>query len=110
MNRIAGLLGMAAKSGQLLAGTASVEAAIKRHQVFLVICGGDMSARTIKNFTNLCQVNGIDFRTFATMEEMGQWIGRPGRGVLGVKSQQLAKAIKVSVEERLGDPSLTSLE
>jgi ribosomal protein L7Ae-like RNA K-turn-binding protein len=110
MNRIAGLLGMAAKSGQLLAGTASVEAAVKRRQVLLVICGGDLSARTIRNFKNLCETYQVDFSTIATIAELGQWIGRPGRGVLGVKSPRLAKAIKVSVEERLGDPSLTSLE
>jgi len=110
MNKIAGLLGMTAKSGQLLAGTAAVEAAIKRRQVFLVICAGDLSPKTIKNFAYLCQKHEVDYSAYATIAELGHWIGRPGRGILGVKSVRLAQAIKALLEERPGDPSLIKAE
>jgi ribosomal protein L7Ae-like RNA K-turn-binding protein len=110
MNRIAGLLGMAAKSGQLLAGTAAVETAIKSRRVLLVICAKDLSPKTIKNFNYFCQTFQIDFYTLASIAEIGHWIGRPGRGVLGVKSVGLAKAIKILLEERPGDPLLTKPE
>jgi ribosomal protein L7Ae-like RNA K-turn-binding protein len=110
MNRIAGLLGMAAKSGQLLAGTAAVEAAIKNRKVLLVICANDLSPKTVKNFNYFCQTYQIAFYTYASIAEIGHWIGRPGRGVLGVKSVEMARAIKVLLEERPGDPLLIKPE
>lgn len=86
-------MGFAAKAGQLIAGTEAVLAAIKKHRVYLVLCAGDLADRTKRNFQGLCESNNINFFSLATREELGHWIGRPGRGVVGVASRQFAATI-----------------
>jgi len=94
MNKIATLLGFAAKAGQLEIGSASVEAAIKKKRAFLVICAADLSPKTQKSFAHWCELQQIPFYLYGKRAELGQWIGRPERGVLGVISKQFAAAIK----------------
>ncbi len=93
MKRLQTLLGFAAKAGALVAGSAAVEAGIKKRQIKLVICAADLSAKTIKNFNFLCKENQIDFYCFGSHSDLGHWIGNPGRGVIGVTSKQFASAI-----------------
>ncbi|HOJ77157.1 MAG TPA: ribosomal L7Ae/L30e/S12e/Gadd45 family protein [Bacillota bacterium] len=93
MNKLATLLGFASKSGQLVLGSASVESAIKKRQVRLVICATDLSPKTLKNFQYLCEVSKIRFICYGLRVELGQWVGAPERGVIGVISNQFATAI-----------------
>lgn len=93
MKRLQALLGFAAKAGALVTGSAAVEAGIKQRQIELVICATDLSAKTIKNFNYLCKKNGVRLYCFGILSELGRWVGRPGRGVIGVTSKQFADAI-----------------
>ncbi len=93
MKRLQTLLGFAAKAGALVSGSAAVEVGIKKRQIKLVICATDLSAKTIKNFNYLCNENKIRFYCFGGLSELGHWVGRPGRGVIGVTSEQFAGAI-----------------
>ncbi len=87
------MLGFAAKAGQLVTGSTAVEVALKKHRVYLVICATDLAARTVKKFNSLCQFHRIAFYNFSTRSELGQWIGIPERGVIGVVSKQFAGTI-----------------
>lgn len=91
--KLKSLLGFAAKAGNLAIGTAAVERAISRRQVYLVICAQDLSPKTIKNFQYLCQVNAVEFHCFGSRNELGNWIGKPERGIIGVTSSQFAAAM-----------------
>ena len=91
--KLKSLLGFAVKAGDLAVGTAAVERAIIRRQVYLVICAQDLSPKTIKNFQYLCQVNSVEFYCFGTRNELGNWIGMPERGIIGVTSRQFATAM-----------------
>lgn len=93
MKRLRALLGFAAKAGVLVAGSAAVEAGIKKGRVKLVICAADLSAKTIAKFNYLCKENRIRFYCCGAISEIGLWIGNPGRGVIGVTSKQFADAI-----------------
>jgi ribosomal protein L7Ae-like RNA K-turn-binding protein len=88
--KLQSLLGFASKAGNLTAGTAAVENAIKKRRVFLVICATDLSAKTIKNFQYLCQVNEVQFYCYGTRAELGKWIGLPERGIIGITARQFA--------------------
>jgi ribosomal protein L7Ae-like RNA K-turn-binding protein len=99
MSKIEAMLGFAAKAGQIITGSAAVEAAIKKHHVYLVICAGDLAARTIKNFSSLCRLYQIEFVNFSTRVEMGRWVGHPDRGVIGVVSKQFARTIGLLLKE-----------
>ncbi len=93
MKQLQTLLGFAAKAGVLISGSAAVEAGIKKGQIKLVICAADLSARTIKKFEYLCKENLVIFYCFGALSELSHWIGKPGRGVIGVSSKQFAGAI-----------------
>jgi ribosomal protein L7Ae-like RNA K-turn-binding protein len=92
--KIQSLLGFASKAGQVAAGTAAVESAIKKRRVFLVICATDLSARTIKNFQYWCQAGEVPFYCYGTRAELGKWIGTPGRGVIGIASRRFTASLK----------------
>jgi ribosomal protein L7Ae-like RNA K-turn-binding protein len=108
MSKLATMLGFASKAGQLITGSAAVAVAIKRHRVHLVICAGDLAERTLRNFRGLCESNQIKFYSLATREELGHWIGRPERGVIGVSSKQFAGALVSLCEEFNTEDSLSS--
>jgi ribosomal protein L7Ae-like RNA K-turn-binding protein len=93
MTQIEAVLGLAAKAGKVVAGTAGVEAAIKRKQVVIVICAIDLSPKTIKNLRYRCEQNAIRFVCYGSREELGHCTGRPGRGIFGVTSAEFAKAL-----------------
>jgi ribosomal protein L7Ae-like RNA K-turn-binding protein len=99
MSKVEAMLGFAAKAGQIVTGSAAVAAAIKKRHVYLVICTRDLSTRTIKNFSSLCSLYKIDFVNFSTRIEVGKWVGRPDRGVIGVVSKQFAAAIRLLLKE-----------
>lgn len=93
MKRLRTLLGFAAKAGAVIAGSAAVEAGIKKRKVKLVICAVDLSERTFAKFDYLCQENRICFYSCGALSELSLWIGNPGRGVIGITSKQFADAI-----------------
>lgn len=99
MNSIATLLGMATKAGRLVSGTAAVEAGLKRHQVLLVICAADLAPRTIRNFNFWCEKYQASFFCYGTRSELGKWIGRPERGLIGITGADFAGAIRSRLEE-----------
>lgn len=94
MKNLEAMLGLASKAGQLIAGTAKVEKALKKHQVRLVICAQDLSPRTLKNFNELCKENQVDFYCFGSRFQLGRCIGIPQRGVVGIISNQFAAVIR----------------
>ncbi len=94
MNKITTLLGFAAKAGELVTGSAGVEALIKKKKVFLVICATDLSPKTQKRFAHWCELQQIPFYMYGERAKLGQWIGRPEHGIVGVISKQFSAAIK----------------
>ena len=55
--RILSMLGLAAKSGNLVSGEFSTEKAVKERKARLVIVAEDASEATKKNFRNLCKTD-----------------------------------------------------
>ncbi|HEX7713814.1 MAG TPA: ribosomal L7Ae/L30e/S12e/Gadd45 family protein [Bacillota bacterium] len=100
MNSITTLLGMAARAGRLVSGTAAVEAGLKRQQVLLVICATDLAPRTIRNFSFWCEKYHAGFFCYGTRSELGKCIGRPERGLIGVTGVDFAGAIRSRLEEK----------
>jgi ribosomal protein L7Ae-like RNA K-turn-binding protein len=93
MKKLQTMLGFAAKSRQLISGSTTVEERLKKGQVYLVICAQDLAPRTIKNFTELCKPKQIPFYCYGSCADLGHWIGKPGRGVIGITSNHFAATI-----------------
>ncbi|MCL6590210.1 MAG: L7Ae/L30e/S12e/Gadd45 family ribosomal protein [Firmicutes bacterium] len=94
MKQIAAMIGLASKAGQLIAGTAAVEAALKKGRVKMVICAADLAPRTLKKMEDLCHKNQVGFLKLGTRLDLGKWSGYPERGVLGIVSSQFTGAIR----------------
>jgi len=92
-------LGLAFRSGQLLAGREKVFAGLKAGDVSLVICSHDLSARTLKDVQlALEQYGNVPVLMGPDQIEAGGAIGRSGTGVFGLTgtafSRPLAGALK----------------
>jgi ribosomal protein L7Ae-like RNA K-turn-binding protein len=94
MTKIESMLGFAAKSRQLISGSTTVEERLKKGQVYLVICAQDLSPKTINNFSRLCESRKIPFYCYGSCSNLGHWIGKPGRGVVGIISTHFAATIR----------------
>lgn len=94
MTKLQSIIGFAAKSRQLISGSTTVEVAIKKGQVHLVICAEDLSIKTIHNFKRLCETKKISFYCYGSCSDLGHWIGKPGRGVIGIVSNHFAATVR----------------
>jgi ribosomal protein L7Ae-like RNA K-turn-binding protein len=94
MKKIQSMLGFAAKSRQLISGSTTVEERLKKGEVYLVICAFDLSPKTINHFKHLCETRQIAFFCYGSCQDLGHWIGKPGRGVVGIVSTHFAAIIR----------------
>lgn len=98
MNKIYSLLGLAAKSGNLVSGEFAVEKAVKSGKAVLVIVSGDASNNTEKLFGNMCAFYEVPLFRYGTKEELGHAIGKEIRASLAVTEEGFGKSIKKHLE------------
>ena len=91
------MLGIAAKSGNVVSGEFSTEKAVKTGHAYLVIVSEEASANTNKMFTNMTDYYEVPMYVFGTKDELGRCIGKEFRASLAITDDNLAKA----VEEKL---------
>ena len=69
-NRVFQMLGIAAKSGNVVSGEFSTEKAIKTGHAFLVIVSEEASENTNKMFSNMTEFYEVPMYVFGTKEEL----------------------------------------
>ena len=88
------MLGIAAKSGNVVSGEFSTEKAVKTGHAFLVIVSEEASANTNKMFTNMTDFYEVPMYVFGTKEELGRCIGKEFRASLAIVDENLANAVE----------------
>ena len=88
------MLGIAAKSGNVVSGEFSTEKAVKTGHAFLVIVSEEASANTNKMFTNMTDFYEVPMYIFGTKEELGRCIGKEFRASLAIVDENLANAVE----------------
>lgn len=88
------MLGIAAKSGNVVSGEFSTEKAVKTGHAFLVIVSEEASANTNKMFTNMTEFYEVPMYVFGTKEELGRCIGKEFRASLAITDENLANAVE----------------
>ena len=96
-NRVLQMLGIAAKSGNVVSGEFSTEKAVKTGQAFLVIVSEEASDNTNKMFTNMTDFYEVPMYVFGTKEELGRCIGKEFRASLAIIDENLAKAVETKL-------------
>lgn len=94
INKVNGLLGLSAKSGNILAGTDLVLDEMFKKRVKLVILASDASEKTKKNMKYYCDKANVEIVIYGTIEENSKAIGKKNKAVLAIKDRSLADAIK----------------
>ena len=94
INKVNGLLGLSAKSGNILAGTDLVLDEMLKNRVKLVILASDASEKTKKNMKYYCDKANVEIVIYGTNEENSKAIGKKNKAVLAIKDRNLADAIK----------------
>lgn len=92
-NRVLQMLGIAAKSGNVVSGEFSTEKAIKSGKAYLVIVSEEASDNTLKMFTNMTNFYEVPMHVFGTKDELGRCIGKQFRASLAITDENLANAV-----------------
>lgn len=93
-DRVLSYLGLAQKSGQMVAGFNAVAAAIGKGRIKLVVMAGDISEHTAEKVERFCLRGQIPCFYLADRNKVGKAIGRDNRAVLGITSRELASALE----------------
>ncbi len=91
------MLGIAAKSGNVVSGEFSTEKAVKTGHAYLVIVSEEASNNTNKMFTNMTSFYEVPMYVFGTKEELGRCIGKEFRASLAITDENLAKAVEAKL-------------
>ena len=92
------MLGIAAKSGNVVSGEFSTEKAVKTGQAYMVIVSEEASANTNKMFTNMTSFYEVPMYVFGTKEELGRCIGKEFRASLAITDEHLANAVEAKLK------------
>ena len=92
------MLGIPAKSGNVVSGEFSTEKAVKTGHAYLVIVSEEASDNTNKMFTNMTDFYEVPMYVFGTKEELGRCIGKEFRASLAITDENLANAVEAKLK------------
>ncbi len=98
-NRLAGMIGLAMKSGNVASGELAATESIKAGRAALVIIAKDASENTRDRFISLCRSRRVEPYSFGTREELGTLIGKNERSVLVITDHGFADVINKLFKE-----------
>lgn len=97
-HKILSLLGLAARSRNLVSGEFAVEKSVKSGHAYLVLAANDASGNTRKMYKNMCEYYHVPLYFFSNRSELGHAIGKEFRAAVAVEDQGFAKAIRGKLE------------
>ncbi len=92
------MLGIAAKSGNVVSGEFSTEKAIKSGRAYLVVVSEEASENTTKMFENMTEFYEVPMYVFGTKDELGRCIGKEFRASLAIIDENLANAVEAKLK------------
>ncbi|MBR6771258.1 MAG: ribosomal L7Ae/L30e/S12e/Gadd45 family protein [Lachnospiraceae bacterium] len=98
MNKIYSLLGLAAKSRNVVSGEFATEKAIKTGKASMVIVSGDASDNTVKKFSNMCDFYGVSMFQYGKKEELGHAMGKGARSSAAILDEGFTKTLTKHLE------------
>ena len=92
--KILGLIGLAARARKIYFGADSVELAIQKKKVQLVIIAMDASDRTKDKFKKVCGEQKIPIIIEGEIAILSKAIGKSNKAIIGIEDINLAKEIQ----------------
>lgn len=101
-DKILSLLGLAARSRNVVSGGFATEQAVKSGKAQLVLIAQDASGNTRKKFSNMCEFYEVPYEIYGMKEVVGHSMGKEERTVLAVTDAGFAG----SIQKHLADSRL----
>lgn len=98
-DKVLSMLGLAARSRNVVSGGFATEAAVKEGKAALVIIAEDASGNTRKKYSNMCDFYEVPCAVHGTKAVLGHSMGKDERSVLAVTNEGFADSIR----KHLGD-------
>lgn len=93
-DRVLSMLGIAAKSGNVVSGEFSTEKAVKSGHAYLVIVSEEASDNTKKHFKDMTDFYEVPMYCYGDKESLGRCIGKEFRASIAIIDENLAKAVE----------------
>ncbi len=93
-DKVLSMLGLAARSKNLVSGGYMTEQAIKSGRAYLVVIAEDASDNTKKRFGNMCEFRGVPYEYYSEKEILGHAVGKEERTVVAVTDAGFADSIR----------------
>lgn len=97
--KVLSLLGLAARSRNVVSGGFATENAVKSGKAYLVIAAGDASDNTKKKFQNMCEFYDCPFYLFGKKAEIGHSMGKEDRTSVALTDSGFADSIRKHLED-----------
>lgn len=93
--RVKNLIGLAQRAGKLLSGEGTVESAIRRGKVKMLILAEDASDNTKKLFNNMAAGANVPIFMYGTKQELGLAIGKSHRSTVAITDINFVRGLKL---------------
>jgi len=94
--KIARLLGLGLRAGNVVIGVAGVRAGLQRGKISCVVLAADASQRTIEKVARLAAAKQVPVLRGPVANELGAGLGRPPVQAVGVTDPALARGLIAS--------------
>ena len=98
-DKVLSMLGLAARSRNVVSGGFATENAVKSGKAYLVIRAEDASDNTKKKFRNMCEFYEVPYYQYGEMEIVGHSMGKQDRTSLAVTDEGFANSIRKHLED-----------
>jgi ribosomal protein L7Ae-like RNA K-turn-binding protein len=90
-SKLTNAIGFAMKAGKLVSGDFTVEKTVRARKAKLALIDSTASDNTKDKYRSMCEHAGIELME---IEELGRWIGKPGRMIAAATDEQFTTMIK----------------
>ena len=98
-NQVLTYMGFARKSGNLVAGTGTCIATMKKRSVRLMIIAEDISENNEKKIMKEIRKAGVPYIKYGESEEMSHAVGMSARSTFAILDEGFAETITKAIEE-----------
>ena len=92
-DRVLGMIGLARRAGQALAGTFLAEKSVRAGAAQLIVVALDAADNAKKKMKNTCSYYGVEYIEYGTKASLAASIGKENIAVVCINGESFAKGI-----------------
>jgi ribosomal protein L7Ae-like RNA K-turn-binding protein len=100
-SKLTSAIGFAMKAGRVKSGDFVTEKLLRAKGAKIALIDPTASDNTKDKYRDICSYNGIEL---IEIEELGRWIGKPGRMVAAVTDEGFTQMIRRALKEEHTEP------